>query len=78
MNLCPAIVDAVKDKLIVTGFSVEDAGAVGSRQSAVGRRRSEVRTVSFRFDFTNKTLNSRRDDGVIVESGELRDDPLVL
>src|SRR5207237_6854127 len=26
MNLCPAIVDAVKDKLIVTGFSVESVG----------------------------------------------------
>src|SRR5437016_5620217 len=24
MNLCPAIVDAVKDKLIMTGFSVEE------------------------------------------------------
>src|SRR6266404_6505709 len=30
MNLCPAIVDAVKDKLRVTGFSVEELGARAS------------------------------------------------
>src|SRR5437016_6170731 len=30
LNLCPAIVDAVKDKLIVTGFSVDELGARAS------------------------------------------------
>lgn len=46
MNLCPAIVDAVKDKLIVRGFSVDDPVvssqrvAVSSKQSAVGSSRT--------------------------------------
>jgi hypothetical protein len=31
LNLCPAICDAVRDKLRVTGFSVESDGRIGSR-----------------------------------------------
>lgn len=40
LNLCPAICDAVRDKLRVTGFSVDDAGdasATDSAKSRIGR-----------------------------------------
>lgn len=40
LNLCPVICDALRDKLRVTGFGVEDAGVVSSQQSAVRSRNS--------------------------------------
>src|SRR6266404_9326426 len=47
MNLCPAIVDAVKDKLIVTGFGVEDVGTQAAslpvEHTQAGSLRSDAR-----------------------------------
>jgi len=39
LNLCPVIVDAVRDKLRVVGFSVEDAGRVSSPHVSKGADR---------------------------------------
>src|SRR5438874_13682478 len=47
MNLCPAIVDAVKGKLIVTGFGVEELGARASCPP-VETRRLEARAPTHR------------------------------
>src|SRR5438445_5003940 len=53
LNLCPVICDAVRDKLRVTGFSVDDAGAVSSGQSGVSDRNSENSV-----DFVNSATRS--------------------
>ena len=43
MNLCPAVCDAVKDKLIVRGFTVETVGEGASVDDAHGRTRETWR-----------------------------------
>ena len=36
LNLCPAVCDAVKDKLRITGFSADNVGRPAARQDALG------------------------------------------
>lgn len=48
MNLCPAICDAIRDKLRITGFSVDDTGvqSAGFSPSMSTEERAEARTLN--------------------------------
>ena len=68
MNLCPAVCDSVRDKLIVKGFGVEDAGAEGRTTTSAqsGGNPSFVRrgVLGDAETFTDQPPRPRRASGI--------------
>jgi hypothetical protein len=60
MNLCPAICDAIRDKLRITGFGVDDAGAQSAGFSPLNER-DKSRTLNQTIDriWSNNAMPTR-------------------